>query len=74
VKGTSQPQITPVANGTHNSIATSSSFPAIAANQTLWVRGIVSQADTRTQTAGAVRVQMNGTTMFTVNGWNRGGD
>lgn len=73
IKDASGPNITPNADNAFHTIATYSSIPAITANQTIWMRGRITNGDTHTASSRQFRVQMNGTTIFTGTGGNSGG-
>jgi hypothetical protein len=74
IKDVSGPNITPNADNTFHTIATYTNIPAINANQTIWLRGRISNSDSHSSTSRQYRIQMNGTTIFTGTGGNSGGN
>jgi hypothetical protein len=71
VKDASGANITPNADNAFHTISTYS-IPAITANQSIWIRGRITNSDTHSATSRQYRVQMNGTTIFTGTGGNTG--
>jgi hypothetical protein len=72
IKDTSGSNITPNADNAYHTIATYTSIPAIATNQTIWLRGRVTNADSHNKINSSIRITMNGTTIFTVTGGTGG--
>jgi hypothetical protein len=72
IKDVSGANITPNADNAYHTIVTYTGVPAISANQTIWCRGRVSNADSHNKVNSSIRITMNGTTIFTVTGGTTG--
>lgn len=73
VKDVSGPNITPNADNAWHTIQTYASVPAATAGSTVWLRGLIKNADTHVKIADDIRIQMNGTTIFQLSSNSAGG-